>query len=51
MEKHAPTSGTKQYGSGEELRAWTSVNGTVQVTLFADGEARVKPLIIFKGQG
>ena len=51
MEKHTPTLETKQYGSGEELWAWTSVNGTVQVTLLADGEARVKPLVIFKGQG
>lgn len=24
---------------------------TVQLTIFADGEARVKPLIIFRGKG
>ena len=37
---------TRTTGSGNEKRQCT-----VQLTVFADGEPRVKPLLIFKGTG
>ena len=50
MEARVTTPATNQFGSvvqsGLDKRQCT-----VQLTVFADGEPRVKPLLIFKGLG
>ena len=41
---------TAQFGLEEVCQAWRR-EYTVQLALFADGKARVKPLTVFQGNG
>ena len=34
-----------------QLSGWDKRQGTIQLTIFADGVPRVKPLIVFRGKG
>ena len=48
MDQLMQTLETAQFGAGSGLEKRQC---TVLLTLFADGKARVKPLIIFRGKG